>query len=134
MTGIIDAFAKHGRHVILDWCKKGYAFLRKLDEEISSFFCIPQSIKLTTVKPSGTVSLLAGASPGIHYPHSEYYIRRIRIAKDSDLIPLLRDANFPIEDDKYSPNSFVVEFPIHEKNFLRSKDDVTIWGASSECH
>ena len=63
MTGIIDAFAKHGRHVILDWCKKGYAFLRKLDEEISSFFCIPQSIKLTTVKPSGTVSLLAGALP-----------------------------------------------------------------------
>ncbi len=43
------------------------------------------------------------------------------------MIPLLRDANFPIEDDKYSPNSFVVEFPIHEKNFLRSKNDVTIW-------
>jgi ribonucleoside-triphosphate reductase len=126
-TGIIDAFAKFGRRTILEWCQKGYQFLRKLDEEYSNFFCVPQSIKITTVKPSGTVSLLAGASPGIHYPHSQYYIRRIRIAKNSQLVDVLRDAGYPIEDDVYSTNSVAVEFPIHEKNFLRAKKDVTIW-------
>jgi adenosylcobalamin-dependent ribonucleoside-triphosphate reductase len=126
-TGIIDAFAKHGRRNIIEWCQKGYKFLKKLDEEYSNFFCIPQSIKITTVKPSGTVSLLAGVSPGIHYPHSEYYIRRIRISKDSDLLDVLREANIPMEDDSYSKNSVCVEFPIHEKNFIRSKDDITIW-------
>ena len=79
------------------------------------------------MKPSGTVSLLPGVPPGIHYPHSEYYIRRIRISKNSDLIAPLRAAGFHVEDDKYSQNSYVVEFPIHEKHFNRSKDDVSIW-------
>jgi len=126
-TGIIDAFAKHGRRNILEWCDKGYDFLRKLDEKYSDFFCVPQSIKITTVKPSGTVSLLAGVSPGIHYPHAEYYIRRIRISNNSSLIDLLREANYPIEPDACNDKSVVIEFPIHEKNFLRAKKDVTIW-------
>lgn len=126
-TGIIDAFAHHGRHTILEWADKGYKYLRQLDEQYSDFFCVPQSIKITTIKPSGTVSLLPGVAPGIHYPHSEYYIRRIRISKESTLIDLLREANYHIEPDAYSDNSFVVEFPIHEKNFLRAKKDVSIW-------
>ena len=88
-TGIIDAFAKHGRRSVLEWSDKGYNFLRELDEKYSDFFCVPQSIKITTVKPSGTVSLLAGVSPGIHYPHAEYYIRRIRISNKSSLVDLL---------------------------------------------
>ncbi len=126
-TGIIDAFAKYGRRTILEWSNKGYNYLRKLDENYSDFFCVPQSIKITTVKPSGTVSLLAGVSPGIHYPHAEYYIRRIRISNKSSLVDLLREANYPIEKDAYSDNSMVVEFPIHEKNFLRAKIDATMW-------
>lgn len=126
-TGIIDAFARHGRHAILEWSDRGYRYLRELDEKYSDFFCVPQSIKITTVKPSGTVSLLPGVAPGIHYPHSEYYIRRIRISKESTLLDILKEANYHIEPDAYSDNSMVVEFPIHEKNFLRAKKDVSIW-------
>jgi len=74
-----------------------------------------------------TVSLLPGVPPGIHYPHSKYYIRRIRISKNSDLITPIRKAGYTIEDDKYSHNSYVIEFPVHEKNFDRSKKDVSIW-------
>ncbi|MBN1214911.1 MAG: HNH endonuclease, partial [Candidatus Lokiarchaeota archaeon] len=74
-----------------------------------------------------TVSLMPGVPPGIHYPHSEYYIRRIRVSKNSDLIVPLKNAGYYIEDDKYSGNSYVIEFPIHEKNFDRSKKDVSIW-------
>ena len=85
-TGIIEAFVKNGRRTVLEWCKKGYDYLQSLDEQYSGWLCIPRSIKITTVKPSGTVSLLPGVPPGIHYPHSEYYIRRIRISKNSDLI------------------------------------------------
>src|SRR6056297_3285496 len=50
-TGIIDAFAKHGRRKVLNWCEKGYKFLKKMDEKYSNKFCIPKSIKITTVKP-----------------------------------------------------------------------------------
>jgi intein/homing endonuclease len=126
-TGIIEAFVKHGRRQILDWCDNGYKYLRELDEEYSDWLCVPKSIKITTVKPSGTVSLLPGVPPGIHYPHSEYYIRRIRISKNSDLIEPIRAAGYIIEDDSYSPNTIVVEFPVHEKYFNRSKNEVSIW-------
>jgi len=126
-TGIIEAFVKHGRRSMLDWCDKGYKYIRELDEDYSDWLCIPKSIKITTVKPSGTVSLLPGVPPGIHYPHSEYYIRRIRISKNSDLIEPIKNAGYYIEDDSYSPNTIVVEFPVHEQLFERSKDDVSIW-------
>ncbi|MHA1255732.1 MAG: HNH endonuclease, partial [Promethearchaeota archaeon] len=126
-TGIIEAFVKHGRRQILDWCDKGYSYLRNLDEDYSDWLCVPKSIKITTVKPSGTVSLLPGVPPGIHYPHSEYYIRRIRISKNSDLIEPIKAAGYTIEDDLYSPNTIVVEFPVHEKYFTRSKNQVSIW-------
>ncbi|MHA1337729.1 MAG: ATP cone domain-containing protein [Promethearchaeota archaeon] len=126
-TGIIEAFVKHGRRTMLEWCDKGYEYLKKLDEKYSNWLCVPKSIKITTVKPSGTVSLLPGVPPGIHYPHSEYYIRRIRLSENSDLIEPLKKAGYPIEKDKYSPNTVVVEFPVHEKYFERSKFDVSIW-------
>ena len=126
-TGIIEAFVKQGRRNILSWCDKGYTYLRELDETYSDWLCVPKSIKITTVKPSGTVSLLPGVPPGIHYPHSEYYIRRIRISKNSDLIDKIRNAGYHIEDDSYSKNSYVIEFPVKEKLFDRSKNDISIW-------
>lgn len=133
MSGIIDAFIKHGRRKMLEWCDKGYKYLRELDEIYSNWLCIPKSIKITTTKPSGSVSLLPGVSPGIHYPHSEYYIRRVRIASGSPLIKSLKDAGYHIEVSVYGSNeeeknkTLVVSFPIHEKFFNRRKRDVTIW-------
>ncbi|MFX1575492.1 MAG: hypothetical protein ACFFB0_22375, partial [Promethearchaeota archaeon] len=126
-TGIIEAFVRHGRKKILEWCGRGYNYLQELDEQYSGWLCIPRSIKITTVKPSGTVSLLPGVPPGIHYPHSEYYIRRIRLSNNSDLIEHIKNAGYKIEDDLYSPNTVVAEFPIHEKYFDRSKNEVSIW-------
>jgi hypothetical protein len=126
-TGIIEAFVKHGRRKILEWCSRAYNYLQELDEQYSGWFCIPRSIKITTVKPSGTVSLLPGVPPGIHYPHSEYYIRRIRLSNNSDLIEPIKNAGYNVEKDSYSPNTVVAEFPIHEKYFDRSKNEVSIW-------
>ncbi len=126
-SGIIDAFVKHGRRTMLEWCDKGFKYLHELDDKISDWLCIPKSIKITTVKPSGTVSLLPGVSPGIHYPHAEYYIRRVRVGKNSRLVPILREAGYHIEDDAYSKAAFVVDFPIHEIHFDRAKHQVSIW-------
>ena len=50
-SGIIDAFTKHGRHVMLKWCDDGYRYLKELDKIYSDWFCIPRSIKISTVKP-----------------------------------------------------------------------------------
>jgi len=126
-SGIIDAFYKHGQQTMIDWCEQGYNHTTDFDEQYSDWLCVPRSKKRTTVKPSGTISLLPGVNPGIHYPHSKYYIRRIRFDKDSEYVPILKDAGHKVEDDTYSKTSVCVEFPIHDKNFIIGKNDVTVW-------
>ncbi len=129
MTGIIDAFAKFGRRNFLEeYCKRGYDTIRKYDKLYSDWLCIPKSVKVTTVKPSGHLSLLAGTSSGIHYPHSEYYIRRVRLSKHSDFILSLTKAGYHIEDDVYSPdNTVVVSFPVKTENYIKGKAETTMY-------
>ena len=121
---------KFGRGQYLAMCDKGYHRIQELDAKYSDWLCVPRSKKTTSIKPSGTVSLLAGTTPGIHYPHSEYYIRNIRVNEMSNLLPAAREAGFPVEKDQYSPNTYVVSFPVKEKHFNRSKDEVSIWEQS----
>ncbi len=127
VSGITQAFTKFGRRNFLQFCDKGYTSIQEWDKKYSDWLCIPRSIKTTSVKPSGTVSLLAGVTPGIHYPIAEYYIRNIRFSRDSALLPDLKEKGYKIEDDKYSPSSVVVSFPVKEKYFDRAVSDVTIW-------
>jgi intein/homing endonuclease len=127
MSGIAQARQKLGHRKFLDWCDGGYAYIQDLDRLYSEWLGIPMSKKTTSVKPSGTVSLLSGATPGIHFPHSEFYIRRVRIANTSPLIQAALDAGYNVEADVVADDTSVVEFPVHEKNFDRSKADVSIW-------
>jgi ribonucleoside-triphosphate reductase (thioredoxin) len=127
MSGITQAISKLGRFKFLDWCNNGYSFIKNLDKTYSDWLCIPRSIKMTSVKPSGTVSLLAGSTPGIHYPYSEYYIRRIRMQDSSPLIQPCIDAGYKVEKDVYATDTMVVEFPVKSDNFDKSVKDVTIW-------
>lgn len=127
LAGIIDAFEKFGRRTFLNWCNAGYERLKHTDLIYSQWLCVPLSIKMTTVKPGGTIPLLPGVSPGIHYPHSKYYIRRIRIQNTSPLIEYLVEAGYECEETKYNDNTMVFSFPVESKNFLRSKRDVSVW-------
>lgn len=126
-SGITRAFSRHGRREILRWCDTAYQYIVALDKQYSSWLCVPESIKRTSVKPSGTTSLLPGEPAGIHYPHSEYYIRRMRIASDDPLIPYLKEAGYHVEPDKVLPLTEVVDFPIREQYFDRSKYQVSMW-------
>ena len=126
-SGVVQAFQKHGRREMYQWCDHAYQYVAELDEEYSNWLCIPKSIRTTSIKPSGTVSLLNGSTPGIHFPEDEYYIRRIRFSEDSKVLDKLRTAGYTIEKDKYSPRTMVVEFPVHEPHFTKSKRDVSMW-------
>lgn len=125
-SGIMNAYKRFGRKTMLRACKKGYKYLRELDTQISNEWKIPESIKLTTVKPSGSVSLLAGVASGIHYSEAEYFIRRIRFANDSDQVPILKECGYPVEPDTYTKNSVVVSFPMKERDFYKSKTEVSM--------
>ena len=75
-----------------------------------------------------TVSLVAGVhAPGAHFPlFKEYGIRRVRIQKNSKLIPILRKSGYPIEPTKYDDSSVCVSFPLQRDPSARSESDVTI--------
>ena len=129
MSGIQEAINKFGRRQFLeDFCDRAYKYIEYVDYKYSSYLGIPQSIKRTTVKPSGTVSILAGVASGIHHAESDAYFRTVRLAKKSELLPLLQKANYRIEDSVTDPlNTSVVYFPVlHEEN-TRSKKDVSMW-------
>jgi ribonucleoside-triphosphate reductase (thioredoxin) len=93
---------------------------------------VPASVRLTTVKPSGTISLLAGVSPGMHWPVFTYGIRRMRVSDSSPLAQTLIDAGVPHEPDVYSANTLVFEFPMQSgSGKTRSVEDVSIWEQAS---
>ena len=129
MSGIQEAINKFGRRKFLeDFCDKAYKYIEYIDYKYSSYLGIPTSIKKTTVKPSGTVSILAGVASGIHHPESESYFRTVRLSKKSELLPLLQEANYRIEDSVTDPlNTSVVYFPILHEEGTRSKKDVSMW-------
>lgn len=111
MTGVLQATDEQR-----GWLKDCYTYLRAYDRSYSGAMGWPTSIKLTTVKPSGTLSLLAGVTPGIHPGYSKYHIRRIRISSDSSLIASLKEAGYPMEpvkgfDGSLDHGTQVVSFP-----------------------
>jgi intein/homing endonuclease len=126
-SGIAQAIAKRGIREHCRWCDEGYKYLKQLDKIYSHWLCVPESIKITAVKPSGSISTLPNATPGIHYPFAEYYLRAIRIAKGSSFATTLQKAGYLTEDDVVDPSSVVIYFPIKEKDFERSREDLSLW-------
>ncbi len=100
MSGVQQALKKFGSAKFFnDFCDKGYDVVSHWDRIYSRWLGIPTSLKKTTLKPSGTVSLLAGATPGVHCTHSEYYLRAIRFSATSPLLMGLLRAGYRIEFD-----------------------------------
>jgi len=128
MSGIVQFLANRGIDEFKTWCEKGYKKIEYYDEVYSDWLAIPKSIKKTSIKPSGTVSLVAGATPGVHFPENVCYIRRMRLSKYSDLVGPLKEAGYHIEDCKGSEDTtVVVEIPVKIGDNLRPVKDVSIW-------
>ena len=128
MSGIAQFISTKGLETLREWCEDGYDSLKDFDKKISDKFVIPRSIKITSIKPSGTVSLLAGATPGVHYPISRFYLRRVRLSYDSHLINPLKEAGYFIEPAVGSENTtVVVSFPVDAGEGLRKLKQVSMW-------
>lgn len=99
------------------WLRECYSHLRTVDEVYSRQLGVPQSIKITTVKPSGTLSLLPGVTPGVHPAFARYIIRRIRLSSSDPLVGLIADHGYKIEyqkmlDGSVDHSTVVAEFPM----------------------
>lgn len=126
VTGVVQALQKHGEKDLTCWLDIGYGAIQDMDQDVSEAFGVPLSIKTTTVKPSGTVSLVMGTTPGAHFDHSPFYIRRVRYSRTSPLLPSLIAAGYHVEPDTYADNTMVVEFPVRTDT-PQGKADATVW-------
>ncbi len=94
---------------------RAYAAIQQENREYSKELGIPESIRTTVVKPSGTMSKVMDVYEGIHPAYSRHYIQRVRFAANDPLIPLLRAAGHHIEpqirfDGSLDHNTVVVDF------------------------
>lgn len=114
------------------WLDLGYEFLRGFDRAYAAQHNMPPSIKLTTCKPSGTLSLLAGVTPGVHPAIYKYYIRRIRIATNNPLVGLCQKYGYHVEyqknfDGSSDVKTSVVSFPCKSSDIaILAKDTSAI--------
>ena len=128
MSGVANFTDINGLPILRDWMNSGYENVKKYDIIYSEWLGIRESIKTTTVKPSGTVSILAGESPGVHWtPGGKYFNRAIRFANSDPMLPLFKMANYRVEPASESPDTTsVVFFPI-KSDAERAERDVTIF-------
>jgi ribonucleotide reductase alpha subunit len=110
------------------WLDETYTKLRSFDKQYSKEHGFNTSVKLTTVKPSGTLSLLPGVTPGCHPAYARFMIRRIRIASNHSLVNVCRDSGYPVEyqrnfDGSEDHSTMVVSFPFrHPDHAVLAKD------------
>ncbi len=106
-SGIQQALKKFGYHTYMTkYADEAYEMVRDWDKTYSRWLGVPTSIKVTTVKPSGTVSILAGATPGVHCSHSRFYMRTVRVAANDKSVKSLLDAGYRIETSVIDYNKF----------------------------
>lgn len=122
VTGICQSKDK------LDWLDYTYTKLRAFDKKYSEKNGCNPSIKLTTVKPSGTLSILAGSTPGVHPAFSRHFIRRIRMSVNDSLVTTCKELGYHTEfaknfDGTENHDTIVVEFPCQfDDNATVAKD------------
>ena len=128
MSGVANFADNRGLPTLREWMDEGYKTIKYYDTTYSEWLGIRESIKTTTVKPSGTVSILAGESPGVHWtPGGKYFMRTIRFGNSDPMLPLFKMANYKVEPASENPETTsVVYFPIKSES-TRAEKDVSIY-------
>jgi hypothetical protein len=91
------------------WIKEGSIAIKTENQRVAKLIGINKAARTTTVKPSGTTSVVLGTSSGIHAWHNDYYIRRIRVNKHESIYQYLK-TNHPnlVEDEYFRPKDTAV--------------------------
>lgn len=132
MTGVAQFVETRGWAEMRNWMNEGYRYLSAVDRKYSSWLGVRESIKLSTIKPAGSTSLIAGVTPGVHWPTtSDYHIRRVRFLNTDPLLDILSAAGYLVEKDVNDPlMTAVVSFPTKGIE-MRSEREVSVWEKAS---
>jgi ribonucleoside-triphosphate reductase len=127
VSGSAQFAEAYGWTTLRTWLDTGYNEITRRDKQYSEWLGVRESIKMSSIKPSGSVSLLAGATPGVHWPEGVIYIRRMRLSVSDPLVPVLKAAGYHIEPDVKNPDyDVVVELPTLGPD-VRTAREVSVW-------
>lgn len=114
MTGIMDhPLLSHASDEAASWLQQLKDKAIEVNAHWAARLGINQSVAITTVKPSGTVSQLVDSASGIHARYAEFYVRTVRGDKKDPLAIMMRDMGFPVEDCVMKPETTdVFSFPV----------------------
>jgi len=126
ISGVADWFDNTAASDIIRIMRKGYRVVERTNQWYNYKANVDESIRKTVIKPSGSVSLLAGVSPGMHWPIYNRYIRRIRVGEYTPIVDILTKAGIPYEADVASSNTLIFEFPV-QTGANRGQRDITMW-------
>lgn len=133
MTGWQDFIAKMntnsfrragGKVGILKWLR---SVVHQAGEDIASELQAPVPLLMTALKPEGSLSLVAnGVSPGVHWQHSPYFIRRIRVNAHDPLALTAKELGWRIHpeagQDIETATTIVIDFPVHSPATITKAD------------
>lgn len=123
MTGIAS-----GQVIKFD-LKETAEVVKRMNLHTSGKIDIQFAARCTTIKPSGTSSIVLGTSSGIHAWHNDYYLRRVRIGKNEALYEYLKD-NHPelVEDDLLNSRQGIIRIPqiAPEGSILRNESSMSL--------
>jgi len=104
---------EEGASSVINYMREGYQIVRKANQWVNSEAGIPEAIRVTTVKPGGTIPKVAGRTSGVGYPTFRHTLMRVRVAANSPIRGILEDANIPNEPDINDPDgTLVFEWPV----------------------
>ena len=125
-TGVAEWLSNIGSFSYIRLSRDDYEVVKETAHFYAKEAGVPDPIRLTTMKPSGSVSLLAGVSSGMHYPTFPYAIRRIRVAADSPIDLVMSGSGIKPETSLKEPGTHIYSFPI-EQSKARPATSVSAW-------
>lgn len=129
-VGIVDYTgwcAGKGPHIVTKFLRQGYDRVRSTNRWVNSEAGVPESLRVTTMKPGGTGPKVIGRISGAGYPNFHTEIRRIRVAMNAPIAQLMIDAGIPHEPDVKSMNTWVFEYPLKTNSKAKCASEVTLW-------
>ena len=128
MSGLAEFIEYRGWSMLQEWMDEGYKFITHRDKKYSEWLAVRESIKKTSIKPSGTVSLVASVTPGAHWPISAgNHIRRVRFSRLDPIVAELVAAGYDVEPMQGDIENTVVATFVTQAPAIRDQRSVSMW-------
>jgi ribonucleoside-triphosphate reductase len=129
-VGIIDWTGwvyERGLHKVTAFMRKGYARVVETATKRAEETGVPAPIRFTTIKPGGTGPKLPGKTSGVGYPTFRWTLRRMRVAANNPICPILDTAGVPFEPCYFDPlKTRVYEYPTLQGP-AQPAEEVSLW-------